>query len=144
MLIMLNNSFHKNGSETRQLGSLCKMINLLKTIKFFTLETYHCKKRKNANSKKYTLSVLSLPIGQPNSSLTYSLIGHAKYFKWPFSARKLCSVRMFQLISGNHFTCGLYILVLFVSGYRITVHFWSFVVHIRSWAWLDLLSRLAR
>ncbi len=41
----------------RHIVSLCKLIDYLKTVTFFTLKTSQCKKGKNADSKKYTLSV---------------------------------------------------------------------------------------
>ncbi len=47
----------KRVSVKKHIGSLCKLINYLKTVEFFTLKTSQCKKGNNADSKKYILSV---------------------------------------------------------------------------------------
>ncbi len=44
----------------RHIGSLCKLIDYLTTVEFFTLKTLQSKKRNNAKSKKYTLSAQCL------------------------------------------------------------------------------------
>ncbi len=44
----------------RHIGSLCKLIDCLKTVEFFTLKTSPCKKGSNVDSKKFTLSVQCL------------------------------------------------------------------------------------
>ncbi len=46
---MLNNGEH--------IGSLCKLIDYLRTVEFLTLKKSPCKNGINADSKKYTLSV---------------------------------------------------------------------------------------
>ncbi len=44
----------------RHIGSLCKLIDYLKTVEFYTLKTSQCKKGNNADSKKYTSGVQCL------------------------------------------------------------------------------------